>query len=155
MPGKIDAKLAELGLTLPAPRPPGGNYVPFVVSGKLVFLAGQVSALADGTKVVGKLGAGVTIEQGQQGARLCALNLFTALRNACGGDLDRVARCVSVRGFVNCTPEFPDQPKVINGASDLIAAVFGEAGKHARTAIGVAALPSGLAVEVDAVFELA
>jgi enamine deaminase RidA (YjgF/YER057c/UK114 family) len=155
MPGKIDARLAELGLVLPAAAAPAGNYVPYVVSGKLVFVAGQIT-LQDGTpKFIGKLGREFAVEEGQAAARLCAVNILSQLRAAAGGDLDRVARIVRLGGFVNCTPDFIDQPQVINGASDLIVAVFGEAGKHARAAVGAPSLPRGVAVEIEAVAELA
>ena len=155
MPGKIDARLAELGLVLPAAAAPAGNYVPYVVSGKLVFVAGQIT-LQDGTpQFIGKLGREFGIEEGQAAARLCAINILSQLRAAAGGDLDRIVRVVRLGGFVNCTPDFVDQPQVINGASDLIVAVFGEAGKHARAAVGAPSLPRGVAVEIEAVAELA
>lgn len=155
MPGRIDARLAQLGLTLPAASTPAANYVPTVQSGNLVFVAGQITLENGQLKHLGKLGREISIEEGQQAAKLCALNILAHLRNACGGDLDRVKRCVRVGGFVNSVPEFTDQPQVINGASDLIVAVFGETGKHARAAVGVASLPRGVSVEVDAVFEIA
>ncbi len=154
MSGRIDARLKELGITLPAAATPAANYVPTVQSGKLVYIAGQIPLEGGQTKFVGKLGKDVSLEDGQKSARLCALNILAHLRNACGGDLDRVKRCVRVGGFVNCLPEFVDQPQVINGASDLLVAVFGDAGKHARAAVGVASLPRGVSVEVDAIFEI-
>jgi len=154
MAGKIDARLAELGITLAEPMAPAANYVPFVQSGNLVFVSGQVSVGPDGP-IKGHLGGGVSVEEGQAAARICALNLIAQARVACGGDLDRVTRVVKLSGFVASTPDFADQPKVVNGASDLFAEVFGEAGQHARAAVGVAALPLGVAVEIEAIFEVA
>jgi enamine deaminase RidA (YjgF/YER057c/UK114 family) len=154
MSGSIDARLAELGLVLPQAAPPAGNYVPYVVSDKLVFVAGQLTLQDGKPQFLGKLGREFGIEEGQAAARLCAINILSQLRAACGGDLDRVARIVRLGGFVNCTPEFTDQPKVINGASDLIVAVFGDKGKHARAAVGAPSLPLGVAVEIEAVAEL-
>jgi enamine deaminase RidA (YjgF/YER057c/UK114 family) len=155
MASTIEQRLTRLGITLPAPGAPAGNYVPFVRTGSLVFLAGQVTRL-DGKMVhVGKVGRDVSVEEGRQAARVCALNLLAQLKVACDGDLDRVARCVRLGGFVNCTAEFDEQPKVVNGASDLMVELFGERGKHARTAVGVNALPLNATVEVEAVFELA
>ena len=154
MASKIDAKLAELGITLPNAAVPAANYIPYVVTGNLVFIAGQVSRFND-ELIKGKLGAGTDIATGQKAARYCALNILAHLKNACGGDLDRVRRCVKVGGFVNGAPDFTDPPQVMNGASDLLVSVFGDAGKHARFAIAVASLPQGAAVEADAVFEIA
>jgi enamine deaminase RidA (YjgF/YER057c/UK114 family) len=154
MPSAVDKRLAELGIALPSPGAPGGNYVPFVVAGDLVFMAGQVARSEGRMAYAGKVGRDLGIEQGQAAARLCALNLLAQLKVACNGNLDRVMRCVRLGGFVNCAPDFKDQPKVVNGASDLMIEVFGERGKHARTAVGVAALPSDSAVEVEAVFQL-
>jgi enamine deaminase RidA (YjgF/YER057c/UK114 family) len=155
MPGKIDARLAELGLVLPAAAAPAGNYVPYVTSGKLVFVAGQITFQDGKPQFIGKLGREFAIQEGQAAARICAINILSQLRAACGGDLDRVVRIVRLGGFVNCVPEFNDQPQVINGASDLVVQVFGDAGKHARAAVGVASLPLGVAVEIDAVAEIA
>ncbi|NWG45021.1 MAG: RidA family protein [Alphaproteobacteria bacterium] len=154
MAGRIDARLRQLGITLAAAPPPAANYVPFVVSGALVFIAGQVPFDGKGLPYRGKLGGGVSIEEGQAAARLCALNILAQLKAACGGDLDRVRACVKLGGFVNATPDFPDHPKVMNGASDLMVEVFGEAGRHARFAVGAPSLPFDVAVEVDAVFEI-
>jgi len=154
MPGKIDARLKELGIVLPETPAPAGNYVPWVVSGKQVFVAGQITLEGGKRQFLGKLGAEFAIEDGQKAARLCAVNILAQLKAACGGDLDRIARIVRLGGFVACTPDFTDQPKVVNGASDLMVAVFGEAGKHARAAVGVASLPLGVAVEIDAIAEL-
>jgi enamine deaminase RidA (YjgF/YER057c/UK114 family) len=154
MSSAVDKRLAELGIVLPSPGAPGGNYVPFVAAGDLVFMAGQVARAEGKMAYAGKVGRDLSVEQGQAAARLCALNLLAQLKVACDGNLDRVARCVRLGGFVNCTPDFKDQPKVVNGASDLMIEVFGERGKHARTAVGVPALPSDSAVEVEAVFQL-
>ncbi len=150
---RINARLAEIGLTLPDPVAPVANYVPYVVSGNLVFISGQVSMGPNGL-MAGKLGGDVDLETGIAAAKACGVNLIAQLRAACGGDLDRVKRVVKLGGFVNCTPEFTDQPKVVNGASDLMVAVFGEAGRHARAAVGAPSLPMGAAVEVDGVFEI-
>ena len=154
MGGRIDARLKELGIELPEPTAPLANYVPFTVAGNLVFVAGQIWQWNGERRHVGKLGAGITIEAGREAARLCALNIIAHLRVACGGDLDRVRRVVQLRGFVNCTPEFTDMPQVVNGASDLMVEVFGDAGRHARAAVGTNALPGGVAVEVEAVVEI-
>jgi enamine deaminase RidA (YjgF/YER057c/UK114 family) len=151
----IDARLKQLGIVLPTPPLPAANYVPFVVSRGLAFIAGQVPFVDGKAQFVGKLGKDFTVEQGQQAARLCAINILAQVKAACGGDLGRVVRCVRVGGFVNCTPDFLDQPKVVNGASDLLVSVLGEAGKHARFAVGAPSLPLGVAVEVDATFEVA
>jgi enamine deaminase RidA (YjgF/YER057c/UK114 family) len=154
MAGKIDKRLKDLGIELPAATTPVANYVPFVVSGNLLFIAGQLPLVNGELRHVGKLGAGVSIEDGQKAARLCALNLLAQAKAACGGDLDRIRRCVKVTGYVNCTPEFIDIPPVINGASDLFVEVLGDAGRHARVAIGAGSLPRGVATEVDAIFEI-
>jgi len=154
MSGTIDARLRQLGIELPEPAAPVANYVPFAVSGNLVFIAGQICQWNGERRFVGKLGAGITIADGQQAARLCALNILAHLRVACGGDLDRVRRCLRLGGFVNCTPEFTDMPQVVNGASDLMVEVFGDQGRHARAAVGVSSLPAGVAVEVEGTFEI-
>jgi len=154
MPGKIDARLKELGIILPAAPAPRANYVPWVITGNLVFIAGQVSRLGD-DGVYGKLGAGLGIAEGQKAARWCALNILAHLKVACGGDLDRVKRAVKLGGFVNGAPDFPDSPTVVNGCSDLLFEIFGEAGRHARFAISVSSLPANTAVEIDAIFEIA
>ncbi|HEX2825068.1 MAG TPA: RidA family protein [Burkholderiales bacterium] len=154
MASSIEKKLADLGITLPPPGAPGGNYVPFVVVGDLAFMAGQVAREAGKMKYTGKVGKDLTVEQGAEAAKLCAVNLLAQLKEACGGDLDRVERCVRVGGFVNSPLDFYDHPKVINGASDFLVAVMGERGRHARTAVGVSALPMDSAVEVEAVFQL-
>ncbi len=155
MPGIIAARLAELGLELPKAASPVANYVPFVVTGKLVFVSGQVPLVDGKPQYVGRLGDTLSVEEGYQAARRCGLNLLAQLSNACGGDLDRVRRVVKLGGFVACTPDFNQTPQVINGASDLMVEVFGDAGRHARAAVGAPALPLGVAVEVEAVFEIA
>src|SRR5581483_4572041 len=140
---KIAARLTELGLVLPAPPQPVASYVPYVISGKLVSISGQVSISPDGPTYLGKLGGELSIEDGQAAARLCGLNLLAQLRAACGGDLDKVKACVKLTVFVNSAPDFVRQPEVANGASQLMADLFGEAGKHSRSAVGAAALPRG------------
>jgi enamine deaminase RidA (YjgF/YER057c/UK114 family) len=154
MSGKIDARLKELGLDIPTPAAPAANYVPFVVSGRQVFLAGQITLWNGELKHVGKLGAGLDLKDGQQAARVCALNLIAQAKAACGGDLDRVVRWIKINGYVNSAPDFVDQPKVMNGASDLLVEVFGDKGRHARAAVGVSSLPFNVAVEVDGVLEV-
>lgn len=155
MSGKIDARLKELGIELPQATAPVANYVPYTVAGNLVVVSGQVTLWGGKVEYVGKLGREIGVEDGQKAARLCALNILTHLKTACGGDLDRVKRVVRLGGFVNCTPDFTDQPQVVNGASNLMVEVFGDAGRHARAAVGVASLPLGVAVEVEAMFEIA
>ena len=155
MAGEVDARLAELGIEVPEAAAPVANYVGFVQSGNLVFGSGQVPLVDGAFKFQGKVGAEFSVEQGQEAARICAINIITQLKAACGGDLDRVRRIVKLGGFVNSTPEFTDQPKVINGASDLMVEVFGDKGKHCRAAVSAGALPLGVAVEVDAVAEIA
>jgi len=155
MSGKIDARLKELGIALPEPPAPVASYVPYVLSGNLVFVSGQVTLSADGLKYVGKVGADISLEDGKAAARLCAINVIAQVKAACGGDLDRVKRCVRVGVFVNATPDFTQHPEVANGASDLFQDVFGDAGKHARAAVGAGSLPRGVAAEVEAVFEIA
>lgn len=149
---QIEERLAALGLELPRPPTPIANFLPFRVQGELVFLAGQVNEWNGTVPYVGKLGREFNLEQGQKAAQLCALNLLACLKLACHGDLDRVHSCVRVGGFVNCDPEYESVPMVVNGASDLFAAVLGDSGRHARTAVGVASLPRRAAVEVDAIF---
>ncbi len=154
MVGMIDARLKELRIELPQPSTPGANYVQFVRSGNILFLTGQLSQWNGERRFIGKLGREFSVEQGQQAARLGALNLIAHLRTALDGDLDRVVRCIRVCGYVNCMPDFLEQSQVINGASDLFVEVFGEAGRHTRMAIGTNGLPYGVAVEVEAVFEI-
>ncbi|MCA8889815.1 MAG: RidA family protein [Parvularculaceae bacterium] len=152
--GRIEARLAELGVKVPAAVPPVATYVPFVQSGDLVFISGQIS-IADGALIKGTLGDDLSLEDGVAAARACAINLIAQMNAACDGDLDRVKRIVRLGGFVSCTAEFTDQPKVINGASDLMVEVFGDAGKHCRAAVGAPSLPLGAAVEIDAIIEIA
>lgn len=154
MPGKVAARLAELKLELPKAAAPVANYVPVVVTGNHAYLSGQITIWNGELKYVGQLGKEFQVEDGHKAARICGLNILAQLQAALG-DLDRVRRCVKLNVFVNSTPAFVDQPKVANGVSDLMAEVFGDAGKHARSAVGVAQLPLGVAVEVDAVFEIA
>ena len=153
MPGKIDAKLTSLGITLPAPAAAAANYIPFVMSGSMIYVSGQLPMEAGKVRYTGKLGGPVSLEDGQKAARLAALNVIAQVKAAAGGDLDRV-RCVKVGGFVNAVPTFADHPKVINGASDLIGEVFGERGRHARAAVGAGSLPFDASVEIEAIFEL-
>lgn len=145
----IDARLAKLGITLPAAAAPVAAYVPVVIAGNLAYVSGQIS-FVDGVLVKGKLGADISLEQGIEAAQGCGLMILAQLKAALGS-LDRVERVVKLGAFVNSTPDFADQPKVANGASELMVAVFGEAGKHARAAVGSNSLPLGVAVEVDAV----
>ncbi len=154
MAGKIDAHLADLGITLPTATAPVANYVPYVISGNLVHISGQITMENGELKFVGKLGKDYQVEDGQKAARLCALNLVAQLKSAIG-DLDKVTRVVKLNAFVNSDPAFTDQPKVVNGASDTMVEIFGDAGKHARSAVGVASLPLGVAVEIDGIFEIA
>lgn len=155
MAGKIDARLKELDITLPSPPMPVASYVPYVVSGNLVYISGQVTLAPDGLKYVGTVGKDISLEDGKAAARLCALNVIAQARAACRGDLDRVRRCVKVTVFVNAVPGFAQHPEVANGASDLFAEVFGDAGKHARAAVGAGSLPRNVACEVEAIFEIA
>ncbi|MEE8272916.1 MAG: RidA family protein [Alphaproteobacteria bacterium] len=154
MTGTIEARLIEHDIELPEAAAPAANYVPAVRSGNMLYVSGQLPMWDGGLRHCGRLGAGVPLDEGQACARLCALNIVAQAKAALG-DLDRVARVVKLVGFVNSTPDFTDQPKVINGASDLMVEVFGDRGKHARAAVGVAALPFGVAVEVDAILEVA
>jgi enamine deaminase RidA (YjgF/YER057c/UK114 family) len=150
----IDARLKELGISLARPPKPVASYVPFTVCGNQVFVSGQVPISDGALKYVGKLGVDFSVEVGQAAAQLCAINILSVLREACEGNLDRVVRCLKVNVFVNATPDYDKQPEVANGASDLFVAVFGDAGRHARAAVGMGSLPRGVAVEVDAVFEI-
>jgi enamine deaminase RidA (YjgF/YER057c/UK114 family) len=152
--GKIDKLLAELGITVPVPAKPVANYVGWVRTGNLVFTAGQVPLKDGKIEFQGKLGKDYTVEQGAQAARICAINVIAQLKDAVGGDLDRVKRIVKVVGFVNGVPDFADHPKVVNGASDVFVEVFGDKGRHARSAVGSGSLPVNVAVEVEAVAEV-
>jgi enamine deaminase RidA (YjgF/YER057c/UK114 family) len=146
-------RLTALGIQLPAPAAAAANYVPTRRSGSLLVVSGQLPMEAGAVRHTGKLGGGVSLEEGQAAARLCAINILAQVQAACG-DLGRVAACIRLGGFVACTPDFADHPKVINGASDLMVAVLGEAGRHARAAVGVPSLPFDAAVEVEGMFEL-
>lgn len=149
----IETRLAELGVTLPDAPAPAANYVPFVAVGNLLHVSGQISQ-ADGAFIKGRLGADMTVEQGAEAARRCAISLLAQVRRACDGDLSRLVRVVKLTGFVNSTAEFTDQPKVINGASDFLVAALGDAGRHARSAVSAASLPFGVAVEIEGIFEI-
>ena len=154
MRGRIAARLQQLGIALPPPFPPGGSYVGAVVTGNLVYVAGQ-GPIADGKPAyIGKVGRDLSIEDGQKAARLTALQILAEVEQAVPGGLDRVTRVVKLFGLVNCLPDFTQQPQVINGASDVMAEIFGEPGKHARVAIGAETRPFGIAVEIDGIFEI-
>ncbi len=155
MTGRIESRLKELGIALPKPPAPVASYVPAATSGHLVFVSGQITSTAEGLKYVGVVGRDLTVEDGKAAARLCAINLVAQVKAACGGDLDRVKRCVKLTVFVNAAPDFTQHPEVANGASDLLVEVFGEAGKHARAALGAGSLPRGVACEAGAIFEIA
>lgn len=150
----IHDRLQSLGVTLPTPAAPVANYVPFVIAGNMLYISGQLPTGLDGQMVKGQLGRDATLEQGQQAARLCAINILAQANAALGGDLARIKRCVKLGGFVASASDFFDHPKVINSASDLLVDALGDAGRHARFAVGVSALPFGAAVEIDAVFEI-
>jgi enamine deaminase RidA (YjgF/YER057c/UK114 family) len=155
MAGTVEQKLAEKGIVVNEPRTPMANYVGFVRSGNLLFVSGQVCANAEGKLIAkGKLGAGVSVEDGQRAARTCAVNLLAQVKAALG-DLDKVVRVVRLGGFINSAPDFLDGPKVMNGASDLMVTAFADKGRHARTTVGVAVLPLDAAVEVEGSFEVA
>lgn len=150
----VDARLDALGITLPEAPAPAANYVPFVQTGHLVHVSGQI-AMEDGTIVQGKLGDTTTTEEGAAAAKLCAIALLAQVKAACGGDLERLVRVVKLVGFVNSTLDFTEQPMVINGASDLMVEVLGDKGRHARSAVSAASLPFGAAVEIEGIFEIA
>jgi enamine deaminase RidA (YjgF/YER057c/UK114 family) len=154
MAGTVEKKLQELGITLAEPAKPIANYVPFVRTGNVLTVSGQICLDGSGKLVAkGQLGAGVSIEDGQKAARACAISLLNQVKAAIG-DLDKVARVIRLGGFINSVPGFTDGPKVMNGASDVMVAVFGDKGKHARSTVGVAALPADAAVEVEGTFEV-
>ena len=153
MTSAIETKLAAMGVTLPDAPAAAGNYVPYVVTGDLVFVSGQISMDAGGL-ITGKLGDDFSVAQGMAAAKACAINLLTQLKAACDGDLDRLVRVVKLGGFVNSTPDFVDQPKIINGASDFLVEALGDIGMHARAAVSAPSLPMGVAVEIDAVFQI-
>ncbi len=148
----IEDRLAELNITLPEAAAPAANYVPFVLSGNHLYISGQIPMGANGLEYIGKLGDDTSVEDGQAAARLCAVNILAQAKSALG-DLEKIKRLVKLVGFVNSTPDFTDQPKIINGASDFMVAALGDKGPHARSAVGVAALPFGVAVEIEAIIE--
>ena len=150
----IETRLNELGIALPDAPAPAANYVPFVVTGNQVWVSGQISQGPEGL-MTGKLGDDADVARGAAAAHACAISLLAQLKKACDGDLDRLVRVVKLVGMVNSTPDFTDQPKVINGASDFLVAALGDKGRHARSAVGVASLPMGVMVEIEAVFEIA
>ena len=155
MAGLVDARLIERGIKLPGAATPAANYIPFTIASNIVFISGQITMRDGELQFLGRLGDDMDVETGYEAARLCGLNLIAQLKAACDGDLDRVKQVVKLGGFVNSTPEFTDQPKVINGTSDLMVDVFGEpAGQHARFAVSAPSLPLGVAVEVDGIFEI-
>ena len=151
----VEARLERLGVKLPTPPAPVASYVPYVPSGKLLFVSGQVTFAPEGLKYVGTVGKELTLEDGRAAARLCAINIIAQLKAACGGDLDKVRRIVKLTVFVNAVPGFAQHPEVANGASDLLVEVFGEMGRHARSAVGAGSLPRNVATEVDAIVEIA
>ena len=154
MSGNFETKLLDLGIKLPEAPVPAANYVPFVQVGDIVYVSGQISA-SQGGLMKGKLGDNMTTEEGAEAAKVCAINLLAQVKVACGGDLDRLTRVVKLTGFVNSTPDYTEQPQVINGASNLMVEVFGEAGRHARFAVGANTLPRGTCVEVEGLFRIA
>ena len=156
MAGRIEKRLAELRIALPAPVPPFNNYVPWVKTGALVFISGQGPFVDGGipARFKGRVPDEIPIERAQEAARVTALSVLAQLKAACSGDLDRVVRCVQLLGYVNATPGFTETPRVVNGGSDLVVAVFGEAGRHSRVAVGSPALPENIAVEIAAIFEI-
>ena len=149
----IERKISELGLVLPDAPPPGANYIPHARVGNIVYVSGQVSLGTD-SRVCGTLGIDVDVDEGRSAARLCALNLLSQVKAACDGDLDRLTRVIKLTGFVNSAPDFEMHPAVINGASDFLVEVMGDAGRHTRSAVGVAALPFNFAVEIEGIFEI-
>ena len=153
MSGKFETKLNELGITLPEAPAPAANYVPYVVVGDMVYVSGQISVGPDGL-IKGKLGENMSTEDGAAAARVCAINLLAQVKAACGGDLDRLVKVVKRTGFVDSNADYTEQPQVVNGASDLMANALGDAGKHARAAVSAAALPLGVAVEVEGIFQI-
>ena len=153
MAGKLEANLAKIGVTLPDAPAPAANYVPYVVSGNMVYVSGQISMDASGL-ITGKLGDDFSVEDGVAAAKVCAINLLAQVKAACGGDLDRLVRVVKLGGFVNSTSDFTDQPKVINGCSDFMVEALGDLGRHARSAVSCPSLPLGVAVEIDGVFQI-
>ena len=150
----IEDKLKKLNIILPEPKAPVGAYVATKVVGKLLFISGQVSIDKNSKLITGKIGKDLNLDEGYEAAKRCGLSIVAHVKNACGGDLDRIKTCVKLTGYVNSTDDFKDQPKVINGASDIIAKIFDEKSEHTRAAVSVNSLPLGVAVEVDAIFEI-
>ena len=150
----IDAKIKEMGLVLPKATDPVGSYVATKISGNLLYISGQISIDADGQLIKGKVGKDFNTEQAYKAAQRCALNIISQAKKACSDDLSKIKSCIKLTGYVNSTDDFKDQPKIINGASDIIAKIFGKKGEHTRAAVSVNSLPLGVAVEVDAIFEL-
>ena len=150
----FEKKIEELGLTLPEAKAPVGNYVATKITDKLLFISGQISINENGGLIKGKIGKDLDTEAGYNAAKRCALSIVSQVKKACDGDLSKIKSCVKLTGFVNSTDDFTDQPKVLNGASDLIATIFGDAGMHTRAAVSTNSLPLGVSVEVDAIFEL-
>ena len=151
---KFDTKIKELNIELPQAKAPVGSYVATKISGKLLYISGQISISSNGELIKGKVGKELSIEEAYKAAERCGLSIVAQAKDACGGDLSKIKSCLKLTGFVNSTEDFIDQPKVINGASDLIASIFGEAGMHTRAAVSTNSLPLGVSVEVDAIFEL-
>ncbi|MGL1919835.1 MAG: RidA family protein [Hyphomicrobiales bacterium] len=154
MSNEIAKRLEALGVNLPTPAAPAANYVPYVISGNQLIISGNLPFGKDGLEYIGKVGDDVSLEDAQAAAKLCAINLLAQANAALDGDLTRVTRLLRLGGFVNCTPDYTQQPAVINGASDFMVEVLGEVGKHARAAVGVGSLPFGVSVEIDAIFEI-
>ena len=150
----FENKIKELKINLPEAKPPVGSYVATKIVGNLLYISGQISIAENGKLIKGKIGADLSVDDGYKAAERCGLNIISQAKVACNGDLSKIKTCVKLTGFVNSTNNFTEQPKVINGASDLIASVFGEAGMHTRAAVSTNSLPLGVAVEVDAIFEL-
>ena len=153
MTGIYEKKLAEEGITLPDAPAPAANYVPYVLVGNVLYVSGQISQNANGL-ILGKLGESMTTDKGAEAAKFCAINLLAQVKAACAGDLDKLVRVVKLTGFVNSMPDFTQQPQVINGASDLMGNILGDAGKHARVAVSANSLPLGVAVEIDGIFQI-
>lgn len=154
MAGQIEARLAELGVTLAEASAPAANYVPFVQVGETLFVSGQIS-MENGQMITGKIGADMSVEQGAAAAKVCAINLLAQVKAACGGDLDKLVRVVKLTGFVNSTPDFEQQPMVINGCSDFLVEALGDKGRHSRSAVSAGALPFNVAVEIEGIFQIA
>lgn len=153
MSGQFETHLSELGVTLPNAAAPAANYVPYMVVGDIVYVSGQLPMTEAGL-ITGKLGEDMATEQGAEAARACAINLLAQVKKACDGDLDRLVRVIKLTGFVNSTPDYPDQPKVVNGASDFLVEALGDSGAHTRSAVSAASLPFGVAVEIEGIFQI-